>query len=100
MLRCDPAQPWHPSYWLAALGAGGLSISFFMYLRWMVPHAGVPMPTWEHLFAVIEGSLMLPTVVRLVVILATIFMVLLALLHFILVIWNLREQRVARTTEH
>ena len=44
MLRRDPQQPWHPSYWLAALGAGGLSISFFMYLMWMVPHKGFPMP--------------------------------------------------------
>lgn len=44
MLRRDPNQPWHPSYWLAALGAGGLSISFFMYLMWMVPHAGFRCP--------------------------------------------------------
>ena len=40
---------YHPSYWLAALGAGGLSVSFFMYLMWMIPHHGYPMPTWEHL---------------------------------------------------
>ena len=100
MFRRDPQQPWHPSYWLAALGAGGLSISFFMYLMWMVPHKGFPMPTWDHLAGIFAGTLALPTGVRALAIVATIIMVLLALLHFILVIWNLREQNAARKTEH
>ena len=96
MLKRDPQQPWHPSYWLAALGAGGLSISFFMYLMWMIPHGDFPMPTWEHLAGVMQGSLALPAGVRPLAILATIIMVLLALLHFTLVLWNLREQGAAR----
>ena len=98
MLRRDPNQPWHPSYWLAALGAGGLSISFFMYLMWMVPHAGFPMPTWTHLSGVFAGTLALPTGVRALAMLATVLMVLLAVLHFVLVVWNLREQSAARQT--
>ncbi|MBU2964135.1 hypothetical protein Q4508_08195 [Amphritea sp. 2_MG-2023] len=99
MLRRDQNQPWHPSYWLAALGAGGLSISFFMYLMWLVPHQGFPMPTWQHLEALLAGSTALPTGVRFVAILATLFMLLLALLHFTLLVWNIREYREARTTE-
>ncbi|HZJ93009.1 MAG TPA: hypothetical protein VFD09_08025 [Thiopseudomonas sp.] len=100
MIRRDPEQPWHPSYWLSALGAGGLSISFFMYLMWMVPHAGFPMPTWEHISAVLQGTVDLPTGVRPLAILAVVAMVLLALLHFVLVIWNLREHRAIKATEH
>lgn len=99
MLRRDQNQPWHPSYWLASLGAGGLSISFFMYLMWLVPHQGFPMPTWQHLEALLAGSTALPTGVRFVAILATLFMLLLALLHFTLLVWNIREYRAARTTE-
>lgn len=99
MLRRDPQQPWHPSYWLAALGAGGLSISFFMYLMWMTPQTGHPMPTWAHIIKVIQGDVLLPTAVRPIAILAVIFMVLLAILHFVLVIWNLGEQKAARKTE-
>lgn len=99
MLRRDPNQPWHPSYWLAALGAGGLSISFFMYLMWLVPHQGFPMPTWQHLEALLAGTTSLPTGVRPLAILATLFMLLLALLHFVLLIWNMREYRAARHTE-
>jgi hypothetical protein len=99
MLRRDPEQPWHPSYWLAALGAGGLSISFFMYLMWLVPHQGFPMPTWQHLSALLTGTTPLSTGVRPLAILATLFMLLLALLHFTLLIWNIREYSAARSTE-
>lgn len=56
--------PYQPSYWLAALGAGGLSISFFMYLMWLVPHAGSPMPTWEHLLGRIDDPRGVPRAVR------------------------------------
>lgn len=99
MLRRDPQQPWHPSYWLAALGAGGLSVSFFMYLMWMVPHADFPMPTWQHLSAALQGTVELPAGVRPLAMLAVTAMVLLALLHFTLVIWNLCEQSAAKKTE-
>lgn len=99
MLRRDPQQAWHPSYWLAALGAGGLSVSFFMYLMWMVPHAGFPMPTWQHLSAALQGTVALPAGVRPLAMLAVTAMVLLALLHFTLVVWNLREQSAAKKTE-
>ncbi|WP_417228283.1 TsoY family (seleno)protein [Amphritea sp.] len=99
MLRRDLDQPWHPSYWLAALGAGGLSISFFMYLMWLVPHQGFPMPTWQHLDALLAGDTSLPAGVRSVAIVATLLMLLLALLHFTLLIWNIREYRAARTTD-
>lgn len=99
MIRRDPEQAWHPSYWLAALGAGGLSISFFMYLMWLLPHPGFPMPTWQHLEALLAGSVLLPTGVRPIAILSTLFMLLLALLHFVLLIWNLREQSAARRTD-
>ena len=99
MLRRDPSQPWHPSYWLAALGAGGLSISFFMYLMWLVPHKGFAMPTWQHLSGLLSADSVLPTGVRSVALLASVLMLLLALLHFVLLGWNFREQKAARQTE-
>jgi hypothetical protein len=99
MLRRDPEQPWHPSYWLASLGAGGLSVSFFMYLMWLVPHPGFPMPTWQHLETVLNGQASFSTGVRAIALLATLLMLLLAALHFVLLIWNFREHRAARSTE-
>ena len=40
---------YRPLYFLAALGMGGLSVSFFVYLMFLVPHAGEPIPNLTHL---------------------------------------------------
>jgi hypothetical protein len=85
--------PYQPSYWLAALGAGGLSISFFMYLMWLVPHAGSPMPTWEHLLAAWQASSAGAAPLRALLLVAVPGVALLALLHFLLLAWNIREYR-------
>ena len=45
-----------PLYFLSALGAGGISVSFFMYLMFMTPHKATPIPTWETLQAVFNGN--------------------------------------------
>lgn len=46
-----------PMYFLSALGAGGLSVSFFMYLMFLVPHKGVPMTTFDFAFpALLKGD--------------------------------------------
>lgn len=93
-----PTSSWHPSYWLAALGAGGLSISFFMYLMWLVPHPGFPMPTWAHIAPVITGKITVAAGIRPVVSAAWVLMILLALLHFILLAWNIRAHARAAAT--
>lgn len=40
-----------PLYFLAALGAGGLSVTFFLYLMFWVPHPGRPVPVFEDIMA-------------------------------------------------
>lgn len=40
-------QKWSPMYFLAALGAGGMVVTFFMYLMFWVPHPGQPVPVFE-----------------------------------------------------
>ena len=42
-----PADTYSPLYFLASLGAGGLAVTFFMYLMFWVPHQGKPVPTFE-----------------------------------------------------
>lgn len=51
-----PADTWSPLYFLASLGAGGLSVTFFMYLMFWVPHKGRPVPVFEDLMAVVSGG--------------------------------------------
>ena len=36
-----PADTWSPLYFLASLGAGGLAVTFFMFLMFWVPHPGL-----------------------------------------------------------
>ncbi len=38
---------WSPLYFLAALGAGGMVITFFMFLMFWVPHTGQPIPVFN-----------------------------------------------------
>jgi len=40
-------HPFEPLHFLNALGAGGLSVSFFMYLMFITKHPDTPIPTYE-----------------------------------------------------
>src|SRR6056297_2375847 len=51
-----PADSYSPLYFLAALGAGGLSVTFFMYLMFWVPHEGRPVPVFEDIMAAFAGG--------------------------------------------
>jgi hypothetical protein len=42
-----PADTWSPLYFLASLGAGGLAVTFFMYLLFWIPHPGQSVPVFE-----------------------------------------------------
>ncbi|MET0068240.1 MAG: hypothetical protein ABW076_17995 [Candidatus Thiodiazotropha sp.] len=46
----------NPQVFLSALGAGGLTISFFLYPQFMLPHPGAPMVTYEVLQQVLMGE--------------------------------------------
>ncbi len=46
-----PADTYSPLYFLASVGAGGVAVSFFMWLMFWVPHPGQPVPTFEDIAA-------------------------------------------------
>jgi hypothetical protein len=46
----------NPNYFLAALGAGGLAISFFLYPMFMLPHPQTPMVTFEAIRLLLVGD--------------------------------------------
>ena len=96
MLQKNLGERFTPLYFLSALGAGGLSVAFFVNLTFLVPHPGKPMVTWENLQPLLQSS---PgwKVALLGADLAA--MVLFALLHLLLLAWNLREFAGFRRTE-
>ncbi|MEE9319676.1 MAG: hypothetical protein V3U76_04450 [Granulosicoccus sp.] len=85
-----------PLYFLSSLGAGGLVITFFMYLMFWVPHTGLPVPVFENIADVaINGAL----VSRLMVWAALAGIAFFSLLHFRMLFWNLSELRHYRETD-
>lgn len=94
--RFPEPHRYHPQYLLAALGAGGLSVSFFMYLMFLVPHPDTPMVTFNHLWPLLQGERPWLTVligVDMLVVVA------LAVLHLRLLALNLSAWRAWRTSE-
>lgn len=50
------ADKYSPLYFLASVGAGGLTVTFFMYLMFWVPHPGRPVPIFEDIAAAWAGG--------------------------------------------
>ncbi|MES9941946.1 MAG: hypothetical protein ABW104_10915 [Candidatus Thiodiazotropha sp. 6PLUC2] len=46
----------NPNYFLSALGAGGLTISFFLYPMFMLPHPQTPMVAFDAIQGVLMGA--------------------------------------------
>lgn len=84
-----------PLYFLSALGAGGLSVSFFMYLMFLVPHKGSPMATYYHVY----DAIMNKDYISVIAAISIIFIILFVFLHFKLLIWNIIEYRKYKHTE-
>lgn len=84
------SEPYRPLYFLSALGMGGLSVSFFMYLMFLVPHPETPIPTFDHLAAVYQSGNLAASVG---VTLALVAIAWFALRHLQLLAVNVRAHR-------
>lgn len=85
-----PADTWSPLYFLASVGAGGLTVTFFMYLMFWVPHPGRPVPVFEDIAAaLVSGN----TGLTLAIIVALIGIAIFGAANLSLLIWNLRKMR-------
>lgn len=78
-------QSYSPLYFLASLGAGGLTVTFFMYLMFWVPHPGRPAPVFEDLMAVFARD-SLP--LKGAVVLAMLGIAVFAFLNVKMLLWN------------
>ncbi len=85
-----------PMCFLSALGAGGLSVSFFMYLMFLVPHKDTPMATFNHIFPeLIKG-----TWLSFIIALALFGIILFSFFHFKLLIWNTKQFNLYKKSEN
>ncbi len=95
-LNSNLREGYSPLFFLAALGNGGLSVAFFMFLMFMTPHQGQPIPTYETWTAAFHqgGSLM-----QWMILFAVLGIVFFAANHIRLLAWNVREFLAFKTTE-
>ena len=91
-----PADTYSPIYFLAALGAGGIVVTFFMFLMFWVPHTGQPVPVFEDIAsAFATGPLSLQVAIGTALIGIAIF----AVLNIKSLIWNLQSLSAFKKTE-
>ncbi len=86
-----------PMCFLASLGAGGLSVSFFMYLMFLVPHPKTPMPTFDIILpALLKGDWL-----SYVIAFSLVFIITFAFFHFKLLIFNIKQfNQYKKTVEY
>ncbi|PDW04526.1 TsoY family (seleno)protein [Candidatus Viridilinea mediisalina] len=87
-LRRDLGEQYSPAYFLAALGNGGLAITFFIWLNFLVPHPQTPIITFDGLVSFV-GTASLGA--QGLILLALVGIVFFAVRHLRLVAWNMRE---------
>jgi len=96
MLIKNLNDKYNPLYFLAALGAGGLAVSFFMYPNFMLEHKGTPMLTFNQLYPILMGDDKLTAILLSGALIA---IAALAILHFRLLFWNISEYRKFKKTD-
>jgi hypothetical protein len=83
-----PSDTYSPLYFLASLGAGGLSVTFFMWLMHWIPHPGRTVPTFEDIAQAFGAGDLLTQAMILTAAMAIAFFVFLNLKSLV---WNLKR---------
>ena len=91
-----PADSYSPLYFLASLGAGGLAVSFFMWLMFWVPHPDQPVPVYEDIAAAFNGG---GLAMQGMIALALAGIALFAVMNLRGLLWNLGALRAWSRTE-
>lgn len=85
-----------PLYFLASLGAGGITVTFFMFLMFWVPHIGRPVPIFEDILAAFQtGSIP----IKFAILVAVVGIAIFASLNVKSLIWNQKALAQFKTTD-
>lgn len=95
MFRKDLKEKYIPAYHLGALGSGGLAISFFLYLNFLLPHE-TGIISFNQLWPVLTDE---PSLKALWIGLCLAIVFILAATHLALMYWNTREFSLYKKTE-
>lgn len=95
MLNKNLLEKYSPMYHQGAPGSGGLAISFFLYLNFLLPHE-TSIISFDQLWPILTGS---PSNKAFWVGACLAIVLALLTLHFILMAWNTREFHLYKKTE-
>lgn len=91
-----PADTYSPLYFLASLGAGGLAVTFFMYLMFWVPHPDQPVPVFKDIMAAFAtGGVLMQISIGVAMAGIAVF----TFLNLKLLFWNLAQLRQFSRTD-
>lgn len=96
MTPARPSDTYSPLYFLASVGAGGLSVTFFMWLMHWLPHPGRAVPTFEDIAAAFAAG---DPLTQGMILLAAAAIAVLVTLNLRLLVWNLRALAAWKRTE-
>ncbi len=85
-----PADRYSPLYFLASLGAGGLVVTFFMWLMHWIPHPGRAVPVFEDIVAAFAAG---GTGLRAMILVSLAGIAVFAVLAVKSLLWNLSRYR-------
>jgi hypothetical protein len=91
-----PADSYSPLYFLGSLGAGGLTVTFFMWLMFWIPHPGRTVPVFEDLAAAFAAG---GPLTQGMIVAAMAGIAVFAFLNIKALIWNLRALAAWKRTE-
>lgn len=95
MIQKNLHEKYSPMYHLGALGSGGLAISFFLYLNFLLPHeSGII--SFDQLWPVLSGE---PSMKALWIGLCLFVVFALSATHIALMVWNTREFSLFKKTD-
>lgn len=96
MTPARPSDTYSPMYFLASVGAGGLAVTFFVWLIFWVPHPGRTVPNFEDITAAFAAG---STLKQAMILLAWAGIASFAFLNLKAMAWNLGRLSVWRRTE-
>lgn len=91
-----PSDTYSPLYFLTSLGAGGLTVTFFMWLMHWIRHPGRPVPVFSDITVAFAGG---GIMMRIMIIAAVLGIAFYAFLNIKYLVWNIKRFRQWKHTE-
>jgi len=95
VMKTNLGEKYSPLYFLASLGNGGLTVAFFVFFMFMVPHPNTPIATLDSVWPYINNG---PLHITLLCLAGYVGMLWFAYRHIRMLAWNIKEYKQFKKT--